>query len=101
MDYTTHRKGKHLTIELEGEFSNADRDSFSKILHFFEDPKLKHITFDLKSLIFVDSSALGMFLIARQSAISNSDMFLDIVNVGGQPKRSFEIAKFDTIMNFS
>ena len=99
MEYDMQREGSHAVFRLKGSFSDADRDTFSEVQHYFHDASLRHITFDLEELTFIDSAALGMFLIAREASLNHGDIIFDIINVNGQPKRAFAVARFDMIMN--
>ncbi len=101
MEYSIHQNGKHATISLSGSFTDSDHERFSEILDFFHQPSLRHVTFEIHELTFLDSAALGMFLIAREAALSHGDLFFDIIGATGQPKRAFTVAKFDMIMNLA
>ena len=64
---TQHQDG-HAVIALIGEFDLANSDRLHEALHAELDGHPRHLVLDLKGVTFMDSTALGVIVDARQSA---------------------------------
>lgn len=96
MDYSVQTTGEGIRVTLTGRMTLVDHDKFRAVVDAIE--KMQGVTcdFDLSSLEFVDSSGLGMFLIARDVAMPKN---VEIRLRGAQDgvRRILQIAKFHTL----
>ena len=79
-------------VTMLGRFTFTDNGKFRTILDKFSKPEIKHISFNMKEVSFVDSAALGMLLLARDEA-AKYNKELKIKDTVGQVKKMFEIAQ--------
>ncbi len=68
------------------------------MITLFDGPAGHAVVFDLSDIEFVDSSGLGMFIIARDSALKKN-MEFSIRGARDEVKRLFAIAKFNKMFN--
>lgn len=68
MDFTVLDSQDSTEIRLLGHMTFSDHDTFRSVIANFERPAGHRMVFDLSGLDFVDSSGLGMFIIARDTA---------------------------------
>ncbi|HYC04729.1 MAG TPA: STAS domain-containing protein [Azospirillaceae bacterium] len=96
MDYSARPIDGGLEIKLSGRMTLVDHDRFRSVVDTLEGMEGGRCVFDLSGLEFVDSSGLGMFLIARDVAQNRG---IDIVLRGARDgvQRILGIAKFDTL----
>lgn len=92
MDYSFEEKGGSLTVRLNGRMTHADYKGFREILARINQNKPQRITFDLATVSFIDSSALGMLLIVRDAAVQDKR---DVVLKGasGQAESLIKVGK--------
>jgi anti-anti-sigma factor len=83
-------------ILLSGRLTFADHNNFRAIIAQFSEPGAKRFVLDLSGIDFIDSAALGMVLLARDTAISRG-VHLILKGAAGQVKRIMEVAKFNTL----
>ena len=57
---------------------------------------IKTLTLDVNGIEFIDSAALGMFLIAREEA-EKRQIKIILKNPQGQLAQMFKVSKFDTL----
>jgi anti-anti-sigma factor len=90
---TSIKDGKAVVV-LTGRFDfNAHRDFRSAYEPFMDSPEARSITIDLRSVEYLDSSALGMLLMLRDKAASaKKDLFL--ANAQAGVKQVLDIANF-------
>ncbi|HYE49090.1 MAG TPA: STAS domain-containing protein [Azospirillaceae bacterium] len=96
MDYSVRPLEGGLEIRLTGRMTLVDHDRFRAVVDSIEKMDGGRCVFDLSGLEFIDSSGLGMFLIARDVAQPKN---IDIVLRHAQEavRRILNIAKFDTL----
>lgn len=96
MDYTVHTAADGLRVTLTGRMTLIDHEKFRAVVEAIERMEGSCCVFDLTGLEFVDSSGLGMFLIARDVALPKQ---VEIELHGAQEtvKRILQIAKFNTL----
>jgi anti-anti-sigma factor len=75
MDFTTHKGPTRTDVMLRGHLSFADHDAFLGVLAVVEEVPGHRVVLDLSRLESMDSSGLGMLIIARDVA-SQSDVTL-------------------------
>ena len=99
MDYNVRKTDSTTEVLLSGRLTFTDHEQFRSVMALFDEPvKGQKFVFDLSGLEFVDSSGLGMFLIARDTAERN-DCQLVLRGAHNQVRRILDIAKFGTIFN--
>lgn len=86
-------------IIFSGSFTFRDHDTFFEIISLIKNGDLEKIVFDLTDCDFIDSAALGMFVIAHDEASSKS-IRLSIKGVQGKVKEVMYAARFDSLYIF-
>ncbi|MFM2043277.1 MAG: hypothetical protein RLY86_1853 [Pseudomonadota bacterium] len=97
MDYSVQQTDDGILVKLSGRMTLVDHDKFREVVDQLEKMKRDGVcVFDLSALQFVDSSGLGMFLIARDVAMPKD---VEIILKGAQDSvgRVLDIAKFGTL----
>lgn len=98
MDYTVHTAADGLRVTLTGRMTLIDHEKFRNVVDAIEKSSTKLCVFDLSGLEFVDSSGLGMFLIARDVALPK-EMEIQLLNAQESVRRILQIAKFQTLFS--
>ncbi|WP_448204146.1 STAS domain-containing protein [Azospirillum sp. sgz302134] len=98
MDFTVHDTPGNTEIHLTGRMTFADHETFRKVIGVFERPPGHKLVFDLSKLDFVDSSGLGMFIIARDTAHKRNLDFA-IRGARNEVRRLITVAKFHKVFN--
>lgn len=99
MDYKIQPEKNKTLITLTGTFTFRDHDKFFEIISFIKKDDKKEIVFDLSQCDFIDSAALGMFVIASDEATVR-DIKLKIKGVQGKVKDVMFAARFDNLYDF-
>jgi anti-anti-sigma factor len=68
MEYSIETGPGITEIALRGRMTFSDHEKFRHVMAAFQGPEGHHMVFDLTGLEFVDSSGLGMLIIARDTA---------------------------------
>ncbi len=102
MEYTVRNTSFTTTeVLLTGRLTFTDNDPFLDMMKVFEGHTREHrFVLDLSGLEFIDSSGLGMFLVARDTAVKN-DYELVLRGAHKQVKKVLDIAKFGTVFQVS
>ena len=100
MDFTIKSSPVATEILLCGRMTFADHEKFRNVIAAFEGPPGHRMVFDLSGLEFVDSSGLGMFIIARDAAQKRNLDFL-IRGARDEVKRQITVAKFHKLFNIT
>lgn len=79
-----------------GKFTFSDHQNFRSVLDITKSGDVEFIELDLSGLEYVDSAALGMFLVAKQEADKN-DCKIYLSNPVGHVKNMFELSNFNTL----
>ena len=96
MEYKTATSGSAFEIHISGRFTFADYPVFRELLKTVEFGAGKSLIFDMNNVTFVDSSALGMLLIAHEESKKNGGMII-LRKPQGQVRRTLEVASMDSI----
>lgn len=96
MDYSIHQIDDGIQVNLSGRMTLVDHDKFRTVVDSMERMQGTRCIFDLSRLEFVDSSGLGMFLIAREVAIPKK-VEVELHGATSSVSRVLEIAKFGTL----
>ena len=99
MNYKTINLKDGKEIVISGAFTFRDHDTFFEIISLIKSAQDKKIIFNLKDCDFIDSAALGMFVIAHDEASSKS-VDLEIKGVQGKVKDVMYAARFDSLYTF-
>lgn len=99
MNYTKKDTATHTEIAFCGSFTFRDHDSFFEIISLIKSGQAKKIVFDLSDCDFIDSAALGMFVIAHDEASAKA-VELAIRGVKGKVKEVMYAARFDSLYVF-
>jgi anti-anti-sigma factor len=83
-------------VAFSGIFTFNDHPEFRSILQKMEEKDVQNIVFGLDKLEFVDSAALGMFLLALDAA-DKAQKRLVLKGATGQVKKMFNLARFHTL----
>jgi len=94
MEYKIEDLGAgNFEVRIDGRFTFADNPEFKRILGIISDNSTNKLTLNLNGLTFIDSAALGMFLIARESAEENNTEIV-IKDINNEVEKMFSISKF-------
>lgn len=91
------KDGKEIMIS--GSFTFRDHDTFFEIVSLIKAGADKKFIFNLEECDFIDSAALGMFVIAHDEASAHS-IKLSMKNVKGKVKDVVYAARFDSLYSF-
>lgn len=98
MEFSIKRVAEATEIHLGGRLTYADQDRFRTLLSAFAEAGEGTVVFDLGGLDFVDSSGLGMFIIARDEARRRALEF-SMRGARDEVKRLIEVARFGRLFN--
>lgn len=99
MNYKTINLKDGKEIVISGAFTFRDHDTFFEIISLIKTAQDKKIIFNLTDCDFIDSAALGMFVIAHDEASSKA-VDLEIKGVQGKVKDVMYAARFDSLYTF-
>jgi len=100
MEYTIKRDVDAAEVRFSGRLTFADQEAFRGLLSVFDEVSGGSVVFDLDGLDFVDSSGLGMFIIARDAARRRSVDFT-MRGARDEVKRLIEVARFGRLFNLA
>lgn len=93
MDYAVREDGDAIHINMSGPFTFTDHDRFVQIMGLLEKTAGRQMIFDIQKLEMIDSSGLGMFIMASDAA-SRHQHRLHIRNARGPVRRILDLARF-------
>ncbi|MBF0093214.1 MAG: STAS domain-containing protein [Alphaproteobacteria bacterium] len=96
MNHEIRTVGDEKEVLLSGRLTFADHVGFRSLIALLDEPGLRRLVFDLNGVEFVDSAALGMLLLARDSAAGRGVRVV-LRGARDQVKRIMEVAQFDTL----
>lgn len=99
MNYKTINIKDGKEIVVSGSFTFRDHDTFFEIVSLIKSAQDKKIVFNMGECDFIDSAALGMFVIAHDEA-SSKGVALSIKGVKGKVKDVMYAARFDSLYKF-
>ena len=100
MDFMIKRTPDVTEIALQGSLSFSDHVGFRSALEALAGPKGHRVVFNLSALKFIDSSGLGMFLIAQEEA-DKLGLKLSLHRPQSDVKRVMDLAKFDRVIEIA
>lgn len=96
MDAKITTSEKETRVALNGRLTFSDHTAFRNLLDDITQCGSKRCVFDLAGLVSIDSSGLGMFVVAHEHGkASGWDMTLE--GAGGHVKTLLELGKFSKI----
>lgn len=99
-DITQTINGSVMEVTLRNKFTFADSQSFRKVIDSMSKAGVNMVVIDMKETEFVDSAALGMFLLAKDAA-AKANIKVSIRGAHGQPGKMLTISKFNEIFSMS
>jgi anti-anti-sigma factor len=93
MEYTKTTEKNICKINMRGKFTFSDHLSFKAIFDIFDDKNIDKVEFDIAGVEFVDSAALGLFLLIREEA-EQKNKKVSLHGPQGQVKKMFGISRF-------
>ncbi len=85
-----------LVVSLSGRFTAVDTPMFRKVIEDLPLDGKSGVVFDLQGLQFVDSAALGLLVLARDS-VNDRGLAMSIRRLQGHVKKTFELFHFDQL----
>jgi anti-anti-sigma factor len=83
-------------VTFVGKFTFSDHTAFREVLEKIADKDVLRVTFHMEKMDFIDSTGLGMLLLALDATEDNHKPLI-ISGAVGQVKKMFELAKFNTL----
>ncbi|MCX8507105.1 MAG: STAS domain-containing protein [Alphaproteobacteria bacterium] len=96
MEFELRNTDSILEVNLSGRMEFTDHIRFRELINSISNERSKSIVFNLSNLDFIDSSGLGMLIIANSIARQNKLNF-SLRSPKEMVKRILEVAKFHTI----
>ena len=80
-------------IRLHGRLTFAENSAFRQVVESLHQAGCDQVVFDLAQLDYIDSSGMGMLLVARDMAAARGGA-VTLANADGQVARMLRLAKF-------
>ncbi len=96
MHYTTHSSEGSCEALMQGRFTFTDNETFRQMLDELTKPGISQIILDVAGIDYIDSAALGMFLLLRDAA-SKKHISVTLKSPQGQVKKIFDVSRFDQL----
>jgi anti-anti-sigma factor len=101
MTIKTQVAGENAQLSLSGRFDfTAHREFRQGYEDLLKQTGLKGLAVDLSGVNYIDSSALGMLLLLRESAV-RSQLWLSLINCTGAVRRVLDVANFGKLFPLS
>ncbi len=88
--------GADIEAFLSGRMTFEDHTPFLEVLDYLKKPGIGKLTLDLTGLEFLDSAAMGMFLLAQEMTKENG-IRIALRGARGSVKEILGVVKFDTL----
>ncbi len=96
MNFAFKDTGSGLDVSIAGRFTFADAAKFKDILGRMPEAAGRRLVFDLSAVEFMDSAAMGMLLLARDTA-RDVGARLVLRAPSGQARRILDAARFEML----
>ena len=96
MEFTEFQDDIRYDIHMRGRFTFADHAHFLEILKKICTTEFRDVRFDISQLDFIDSAAMGMFLLALEEA-NKFHISITLIGAKGQVKKMLHVARFDAL----
>lgn len=100
MQYTQQIGDGVCTITMDGQFTFSDNMAFRAITEEIAKHSISQVNIDVSALEYVDSAALGMFLLLRDFA-QKRHINLALTGPQGQVKKVFDVSRFDQLFKIA
>ncbi|CAK0757849.1 HptB-dependent secretion and biofilm anti anti-sigma factor [Azospirillaceae bacterium] len=100
MDYIIDESNDSITVRLLGRFTYSDHSKFRNVIDKVKNSSFKNCIFDLSRLEFIDSTGLGMMVLANDVCERNG-FTLRLINAQGRVRTVLERVEFSTIMTIN
>lgn len=94
---TKHHQDGHAVVTLSGDFDLSNSDRLHEALHSELDGHPRHLVLDVTGVTFMDSTALGVILGARNQAVER-DRSLALVGASDAVVRLLHITQIDRVV---
>ncbi|MCP5361810.1 MAG: STAS domain-containing protein [Hyphomicrobiales bacterium] len=98
MQFSINKEASNLTFKITGKFTFADHERFKEMLKLLQKESYTGVTINMEDVDFIDSSAMGMLLIAREEA-QKRDVKIVLLRPRESIQKMFKVAKFDTLFS--
>ena len=98
MDVSDTLAEQRYEARLIGDFTFADNQSFRSMISRIESEAVRHIVLDFSSVSYIDSAALGMLLLLRES-VSEKGVSITLRGSTGQTRKMFTLSHFDSLFD--
>ena len=98
MEYTKFTNGDICKISIQGNFLFGDHSKFKEIIDTITSEDIKAIELDVSGIKLIDSSGMGMFLLAKEAADKKA-IKLTLMHPQGQIAQMFSVSKFNDMFN--
>jgi anti-anti-sigma factor len=96
MDYRIDSNGTQTRVTIAGRLTFSDHGKVRNLIQEMVNSTAKRVVLDLSKLDFVDSSGLGMLLVAREELVQSRKSFV-LRGAQGQVKRVLAVAQLDKV----
>lgn len=97
MDITTNLHHNVYHVKLKGRFVFSSLREFRPILEKLNENNVYTILFDMEDVDFIDSSGLGMLLLASDEARKHQKL-IKLIKLKGQVKKMLDLSCLSTII---
>ncbi len=97
MKYRITNRDTSTVVALDGRFTYSDHDLFRTALDEIQSQAKASCVFDLSELDFIDSTGMGLLVLAADLARSRG-FALSVTGAKGTVRRAFEIAELGRII---
>lgn len=98
MQYSTTIRDSICEISMNGKFTFSDHQKCQEIYQIIRDKQISSLEINLHDLMFIDSAALGIFLILRDEVAKHAKQMTLIAPVD-QVKKMFQLSRFYDLFN--
>lgn len=100
MKYDLSDTAGSLRAAMSGRFTFADVSAFKEMIGHIRAARGRRFVVDLAAVEFIDSAAMGMLLMARDTAAAEA-VPLALVGAQGQVLRILQVAKFESLFDMA
>lgn len=100
MDYSITASGDTRTAQIKGRLTFQEQRLFRTLIEDLFSAAVARYVIDLRQVDYIDSSGLGMLLIARKRAQQNKAV-IALVNVPANARETFTTARFEDLFEIS
>lgn len=98
MNYLVSDQGDHTLCAIEGELTFNHQDSFRTMLDEMVARTASDVVLDLSKIEFIDSSGMGMLLLAQERA-DETGKAMKVCGIHGQVQKMVELASLHEVLD--